>query len=86
MNKRMLSLVTAAVLCGYSGLMAVTGKLVSELSLQRGVIHYPLEACDREDLWQVDIWGAGYSRQACCAFACNDCHEHRSTTVTMSLS
>ena len=86
MNKRMLSLATAAVLCGYSGLMAVTGKLVSELSLQRGVIHYPLKACDREDLWQVDMWGAGYSRQACCAFACNDCHEHRSTTDTMSLS
>jgi hypothetical protein len=86
MNKRMLSLVTAAAFCGYSGLIAVTGKILSELSLQRGVIHYPLEACEPDNLWQVDIWGAGYFRQACSAFECGDCHEHRSTTETMSLS
>jgi hypothetical protein len=86
MDKGILGLVTAVALCGYSGIMAVTGKIVSELSLQRGAIHYPLQACDPEDPWHVDIWGAGYCRKACSAFECGSCDKHGSTTQTTSLS
>jgi hypothetical protein len=86
MNKRTLSLVAVIVLCGYSGLFAVTGKILSELSLQRGVIHYPLEVCEPERSWQIDVWGAGYWRKACSAFACDDCNAHGATTKTTDLS
>jgi hypothetical protein len=86
MNRRVLGLGIAVALCGYPGLIAVTGKILSELSLQRGVIHYPLENCDLPSQWHVDAWGAGYCRHACAAFECNDCDAHRSTTKTATLS
>ena len=86
MNKKILSLVAAIGICGCGGLMAVTGGLLSQLSLQRGVIHYPLEGCDPENPWQVDAWAAGYSRTACKAFICDECNWNRSTTSTTDLS
>jgi hypothetical protein len=87
MNKKIFSLVAALGICGSSGLIAVTtGGLLSQLSLQRGVIHYPLEGCDPEKPWQVDIWGAGYCRKACQAFMCDDCGKKGSTTATADLS
>lgn len=86
MNRKTLSLVTAIALCGYSGLVAVTGKLLSELSLQRGVIHYPLDACNPDKNWQIDVWGAGYCRKACNAFMCDECDRRGSTQKTTDLS
>ena len=86
MNKKILSIVTALSLCGCTGLTAVTGQLVSQLSLQRGVIHYPLEGCDPENPWQVDTWAAGYFRTACKAFICDECNWDGSTRTTTDLS
>ncbi len=77
---------TAISMCGCQGLLAVTGGLVSQLSLQRGVIHYPLEGCDPENPWQVDAWAAGYCRTACKAFICDDCNWDGPTTKTTDLS
>jgi hypothetical protein len=87
MNKKISSLVAVLSVCGSSGLVAVTtGGLLSQLSLQRGTVHYPLEGYDPENSWQIDVWGSGYCRKACQAFMCDDCGKKRSTTATADLS
>lgn len=92
MNTKIVSLAATICIVGCSALYATTSELRSPLNLlyRGGTAHYPLAHLDEERMWNVDVWGAGYCRNADRAYMpCHECEcikKERSTSHTENLA